>query len=130
MATKRDVRSVDLNTASIENLTELLRIDEKTAQSLIEHRPYKNWDDLMDIPGFSKETIDDLRGRNATLVETTPERSRGGNEDELDALEDPGLARAAHGRREQRAAERPSGEATHSKRESRRGAHSRPHRTR
>jgi len=52
---------IDLNTASIQELTEIPGIGEKTAASIVEHRklygPYRSLAELDEIPGIGRATL-------------------------------------------------------------------------
>jgi DNA uptake protein ComE-like DNA-binding protein len=63
MATKR----LDINTASIEELTELPMIDEQRAQVLVKQRPFHDWFEIDELPGFGPRLVGDLQQEGAYL---------------------------------------------------------------
>ena len=64
-------QSVNINTASLEELTRLHMVGKDRAQEIInfrnEHGPFRSWEDLDQVPGFSKGMIEDIRKSGATL---------------------------------------------------------------
>jgi competence protein ComEA len=63
--------AVDLNTANIEDLMTISGIMRERAQKIIEYRenngPFKSWDDVRHIPGFSDDLVDLMRESGASL---------------------------------------------------------------
>jgi DNA uptake protein ComE-like DNA-binding protein len=63
MATKR----LDINTASIDELTQLPMIDEERAQTLVKQRPFHDWLEIDELPGFNPRLVEDLQQEGAYL---------------------------------------------------------------
>lgn len=63
MATK----VVDINTASKEELAEFPMIGEQRAQTLVEQRPFYDWSEIDDLPGFSPTIVDEIQQKGAFL---------------------------------------------------------------
>ncbi len=63
-------KSIDLNSASVDELARLRMIGRERAQDLVnyrnEHGPFRTWSDVKNIPGFSDQMIEDLKRRRAT----------------------------------------------------------------
>ncbi len=53
-----DNMGVDLNTATLEELTSCPMVGEEGAKAIIESRPIHGWDELKEIPGFSEGILD------------------------------------------------------------------------
>ena len=60
-------RIVDLNTATERELADLPMVGPKRARDLIQHRPFRSWDEVERVPGFSKGMVDDLKSGGAQL---------------------------------------------------------------
>ncbi|MEW5803445.1 MAG: helix-hairpin-helix domain-containing protein [bacterium] len=64
-------QNIDLNTASLEELSRLSMVGKTRAQNIInyreEHGPFKSWEDLDQIPGFSKGMVEDIKKSGVTL---------------------------------------------------------------
>ena len=64
---------VDINSASVEELSKLNGLDRKKAQALVDYRnkngAFESWDDLEDVEGFSNSLIQNMRTGGATLGE-------------------------------------------------------------
>ncbi|HZZ99143.1 MAG TPA: helix-hairpin-helix domain-containing protein [Candidatus Paceibacterota bacterium] len=58
---------VDLNTADVNGITQarMPQISRKRAEEIVDYRnrngPFKNWEDVKKIPGFSDEMINNLK---------------------------------------------------------------------
>jgi DNA uptake protein ComE-like DNA-binding protein len=63
MPTKR----LDINTASIDELTQLPMIDEQRAHTLAEQRPFHDWFEVDELPGFTPRLVEDLQQEGAYL---------------------------------------------------------------
>ncbi len=55
--------SININTASIKALTNLPRIGNALAQSIVEGRPYQDAQDLLRIRGVSKDVLSEFENR-------------------------------------------------------------------
>ncbi|HEY2952563.1 MAG TPA: helix-hairpin-helix domain-containing protein [Verrucomicrobiae bacterium] len=64
---KSGLKTVDINEASFEELQKLPGIGPVTAQGIMAHRPYKQVDDLLKVPGLGLRSIEKFRSR--VLVE-------------------------------------------------------------
>lgn len=58
---------VDLNTAPEQELANLPMIGAERAKALCERRPFKNWEDIQQVPGFGPGMIDDLKNGGARI---------------------------------------------------------------
>jgi len=63
----RPKAQVDLNEASLEDLEKITGVGRERARDIIEHRPFKSWEDVEKVPGFSKGMVEDLQNSGATL---------------------------------------------------------------
>jgi DNA uptake protein ComE-like DNA-binding protein len=63
MATKR----LDINTASQEELAELPMIGDERAQILVQRRPFHDWSEIDDLPGFRAGIVEDIQEEGAYL---------------------------------------------------------------
>jgi DNA uptake protein ComE-like DNA-binding protein len=53
---------INLNTASYENIRDLRMVGDTRAHFIIDHRPYKNWDEFKNkVPGISEGMVEDIR---------------------------------------------------------------------
>lgn len=82
-----ELRDVDLNSASEEELAELPVIGAARARALVADRPFDSWDDVLQVEGFSLGLIDDLMSGGARLG-----RSRFEREEQLGGAEEPARA--------------------------------------
>lgn len=64
-----DANGVDLNQASQDELDRIGGIGHDRARRIGENRPFRSWDDLKKVEGFSDTLVDDLRNAGATLGE-------------------------------------------------------------
>ena len=62
-----DDRGVDLNSADQADLERVGGLGEERARRLVQSRPFRSWEDLKKIDGFSDKLIDDLRRSGARL---------------------------------------------------------------
>jgi len=60
-------KHVDINTASLEELAEFPAIGEERAQTLVEERPFYDWGEVDDLPGFSPSVVDEIQQEGAYL---------------------------------------------------------------
>lgn len=67
-----DLGFIDLNTATEHEIASIPWIEPELARSLVQHRPYKSFDDLKNVPGFTEDIVDMLRRGGATLGSSTP----------------------------------------------------------
>jgi DNA uptake protein ComE-like DNA-binding protein len=59
--------NIDLNNASEQELAALPMVGPTRARDLVSNRPFRSWEDLERVPGFSKGMVDDLRSGGALL---------------------------------------------------------------
>ncbi|MDA8090097.1 MAG: helix-hairpin-helix domain-containing protein [Nitrospiraceae bacterium] len=68
---KGKVKQIDINSASVEELSNLKALDKKKVQALVDYRDkngaFESWDDLEDVPGFSSKLVQDIKQSGATL---------------------------------------------------------------
>jgi DNA uptake protein ComE-like DNA-binding protein len=62
-----DAKGVNLNSASLEELDRVGGLGRERARRIVESRPFRSWDDLKRIEGFSDTLVDDLKQAGATL---------------------------------------------------------------
>ncbi len=67
MSEDRSREQVDLNSADLDTIAKLPMVGEKRAHFIVDHRPYKSWDDLKNVEGISEGMVNDLKNSNATL---------------------------------------------------------------
>jgi len=60
-------KSIDLNRASMNELSQIKMVGKLRAQRLFEHRPYKNWDDVAKVPGISVGMLSGLKKSGAQV---------------------------------------------------------------
>jgi DNA uptake protein ComE-like DNA-binding protein len=59
---------INLNTASYEDIRHLRMVGDTRAHFIIDHRPYKTWDEFRDkVPGISEGMIDDIRNSGGVI---------------------------------------------------------------
>jgi len=68
---KGSTHQINLNTAGLEELSQLSMVGKTRSQDIInfrnEHGPFKSWEDLDHVPGFSKGMIEDIKRSGASL---------------------------------------------------------------
>jgi DNA uptake protein ComE-like DNA-binding protein len=60
-------RTVDLNTASEEELADLPQVGRDRARAIIQNRPFRNWDEVARISGFGQRMIHHLKSGGARI---------------------------------------------------------------
>jgi hypothetical protein len=60
-------RGLDLNRASPEELERVRGVGPERAQRLAENRPYRSWEDVERVEGFSHALVEDLKSAGVTL---------------------------------------------------------------
>jgi DNA uptake protein ComE-like DNA-binding protein len=60
-------QNVDLNTASEDELKRVGGLGDERAHRIVEKRPFRSWDDIKSVEGFSDKLVDDLKNAGATL---------------------------------------------------------------
>jgi competence ComEA-like helix-hairpin-helix protein len=89
---QHDVPKVDLNTATVEELTQLLRIGLKMARRIIEYRetvrPFEEPEDLMAVSGIGGETYRRLADRLTVSSATQPPAEEGKPRPTLEEVEE------------------------------------------
>lgn len=70
-----EIRTLNLNEATVDEIVEadVEQVDEERAEDLVryrdEHGPFRSWDDVKCVPGFSDRMVQNLREAGATLGE-------------------------------------------------------------
>jgi hypothetical protein len=64
----------DLNAASADELATLPTVGLSAAYDLILFRPYLAWEEVVYVPGFTPERVDEIRCAGATLGPPSPRR--------------------------------------------------------
>jgi DNA uptake protein ComE-like DNA-binding protein len=62
-----DAKNVDLNAASEQDLEKVGGLGRERAQRIVRSRPFRSWDDVKSIDGFSDKLVDDLKNAGATI---------------------------------------------------------------
>lgn len=62
-----DAKNVDLNSASEQDLESVGGLGRERAARIVQSRPFKNWDEVKAIEGFSDKLVNDLKSSGATL---------------------------------------------------------------
>jgi hypothetical protein len=62
-----NANGIDLNNSDLHDLGRVGGLGRVLALRVIQHRPFRRWDDLRKIEGFDQELIKDLRGSGAKL---------------------------------------------------------------
>jgi DNA uptake protein ComE-like DNA-binding protein len=60
-------RGIDLNSASEEELAGVKQIGAERARTIVENRPFDDWDDLKELPGFTDRLVQDLQSLGFTI---------------------------------------------------------------
>jgi hypothetical protein len=58
---------IELNLAPEEQLDQEVGLGPERARRIIEHRPFRSWDDVQRLEGFTALIVDDLRAAGAQL---------------------------------------------------------------
>ncbi|HYG33645.1 MAG TPA: helix-hairpin-helix domain-containing protein [Clostridia bacterium] len=58
---------INLNTASSEELAKLPGIGPDKAWDLMQHRPYRNWEDVKRVPGIHEKAVEIMQRSGATI---------------------------------------------------------------
>lgn len=67
---------IDVNTASIENLTRIIHIGEARATELISLRPFYSLDDLTRVKGISEKGVEDIKDQELAWIDPRLEQTR------------------------------------------------------
>jgi DNA uptake protein ComE-like DNA-binding protein len=65
--THHEQGTVDLNTASEQELADLPMVGPTRARALVENRPFHSCEDVEQVPSFSKGMVDDLKSGGAKV---------------------------------------------------------------
>ncbi|HEX6977703.1 MAG TPA: helix-hairpin-helix domain-containing protein [Alphaproteobacteria bacterium] len=65
--TQAPTRMVDLNSASVDEIAQLHMVGRERAADLVRHRPFRSWQDIGRVPGFSIGMIENLKNSGATI---------------------------------------------------------------
>ncbi|MGE5430345.1 MAG: ComEA family DNA-binding protein [Syntrophomonadaceae bacterium] len=64
---KHDKSPVNLNTDSLKMIADIPLIGDYRAKDIIDHRPFKTWDDVAKVPGITKDMIEAMKSGRATI---------------------------------------------------------------
>jgi len=67
--------SIDINTASLEELDKIYGVGPATAQKIIDNRPYNSLDDLIKVSGIGETTLQKIKDQGCAYVEESKELS-------------------------------------------------------
>ena len=81
-------KHIDINTASKEELAEFPPIGEDRAKTLVEQRPFSDWNEIDDLPGFNPTLVDEIQQEAPILGGQVEETAEYLGED-LDEEEEP-----------------------------------------
>jgi len=60
-------KQIDINTASKEELAAFPTIGDERAQTLVEQRPFYDWNEIDDLPGFTPTLVDEIQQQGGYL---------------------------------------------------------------
>jgi type II secretory pathway component PulK len=66
-------KTIDINTASRKELAEFPKIGDERAQTLVDQRPFHDWSEIDDLPGFTPTLVDDIQQQGGYLGGRTEE---------------------------------------------------------
>jgi DNA uptake protein ComE-like DNA-binding protein len=66
-------KKININTASKDEIASLPEVGEERAQTLVEERPFRSWDEIDELPGFSEGLIRDIREGGGYIEEEEEE---------------------------------------------------------
>jgi len=64
---------IDINSASLEKLDEIIWVGEITAQKIIDARPFESVDDLMKVSGIKEAKLEDIKEQGLACIEDSEE---------------------------------------------------------
>ncbi len=62
------IRRIDINTASLEELTLIIHIGPARAREVISRRPFSSLEELIEVPGIDSRRLEDIRKQNIAIV--------------------------------------------------------------
>jgi len=65
---------ININTATIEELTSLPKIGEEQARTLVDERPFDSWEEIDELPGFDERLVEDIQRGGGYLGEVQEEK--------------------------------------------------------
>ncbi len=65
--THHENRTVDLNTASEQEIADPPMVGQKRARELLSLRPFASWEEVANVPGIGLGMIDDLKSGGAQI---------------------------------------------------------------
>ena len=65
--THHEAANLDLNTATQEQIASLPMVGAERACALVNARPFRSWEDVARVPGFSTGMVDDLKSGGAAI---------------------------------------------------------------
>lgn len=66
---------IDLNTADEETLARLPDIGSARARALVQHRPFKNWDEVKNLPEIGGHIVDILALNGVEIAPTAEDQT-------------------------------------------------------
>ncbi|MEN6333030.1 MAG: helix-hairpin-helix domain-containing protein [Phycisphaerales bacterium] len=60
-------KQIDINTASKEELAGFPAIGDERAQTIVEQRPFYDWSEIDDLPGFTPTLVDEIQQQGGYL---------------------------------------------------------------
>lgn len=65
--THHETTRVDLNAASVDELADLPMVGRQRAEAIVKARPFRSWEEVERVEGFSTGMVDDLKSGGAHI---------------------------------------------------------------